>query len=115
MKKIAILALTLMVAFIGCSTEDNPLDPVYESGQMKLGFVNSSSLQGNVADVPPGRPVYVYEPPNYTIASVDSYEVYIDSTQGDVYHYDTTYVNYVVTAADFPTYIETVLVTYIKK
>ncbi len=102
MKKLAILGLISILAFMGCTNDDNPLDPVYESGSMTRGFVNSTSLQGNLSEVPFGRAIYVYEPPDYQIASVDSYEVYIDSTQPGGYHYDTTYVNYVVTAADYP-------------
>jgi S-formylglutathione hydrolase FrmB len=103
MKKFAALLIISLLAFGGCSTPDNPLEPVYPSGSLTRAFVNSSSLDINFVGEPAGRPVYIYEPFGYTTGEVDSYEVFIDSIQEGGWHYDTTYVNYVVTSAEYPT------------
>ncbi len=102
MKKIIVIALISIIAFWGCSTKDNPADPTISSGTMLRAFVNSPSLEHNVIYEAVGRPVYVYEPPDYHVSSVDSFEVYIDTTIGGNTHYDTTYIDYVVTSTDYP-------------
>lgn len=103
MKKISVLLLIAFVTFMGCSTEDNPLEPTYDSGRLMRAFANSDILEESITEEPSGRPVYVYEPFGYDEGDVDSYEVYIDSTQPGGYHYDTTYINYIVTGAEYPT------------
>jgi len=102
MKKITVIVLISILAFWGCSTKDNPVDPTIPAGTMLRAFVNSPSLEGNILEESVGRPVYVYEPADYHISSVDSFEVYIDTTIGGTTHYDTTYIYYIVTSADYP-------------
>jgi S-formylglutathione hydrolase FrmB len=104
MKKLAVLIIIVAtLAFWGCSTKDNPLEPTYPQGSLYRAFVNTSIFDNQWLEESTGRPVYVYEPFGYNVGEVDSYEVYIDSIQQGGFHYDTTYVNYVVTGAQFPT------------
>jgi len=102
MKKITVIVLISILAFWGCTTKDNPVDPTIPTGTMLRAFVNSPSLEGNILEEAVGRPVYVYEPIDYHISSLDSFEVYIDTTIGGNTHYDTTYIYYIVTSADYP-------------
>jgi S-formylglutathione hydrolase FrmB len=104
MKKLAVLIIIVAtLAFWGCSTEDNPLEPTYPHGSLYRAFVNASIFDNQWLEESTGRPVYVYEPYGYSVGEVDSYEVYIDSIQPGGFHYDTTYVNYVVTSVEYPT------------
>lgn len=103
MKKLIILSLLLLIAVWGCSTKDNPTEPTIPEGTLINGFVNSTSIGPNYLDVAAGRSVYIYEPAGYQIGIVDSVKIYIDSTQGGVNHFDTTYINFTVASADYPT------------
>ncbi|MCP4582159.1 MAG: hypothetical protein GY839_11125 [candidate division Zixibacteria bacterium] len=103
MKKITVIVLISIIAFIGCSVEENPVEPPIPSGTMFRGFVNSTSLDENITDEPSGRPVFVYEPLGYEVTSLDSFEIYIDTTYDGVTHYDTTYLYYIVTSTEYPT------------
>lgn len=103
MKKLIIFSLFLLMAVWGCSTKENPATPTVPSGTLVSGFINSTSIGPNWIDEAPGRQVYVYEPAGYQVGLVDSIKVYIDSSQGDSYHYDTTFIDFNVASAEYPT------------
>jgi S-formylglutathione hydrolase FrmB len=106
MKRFLILGLILIIAFIGCSKRDNPVEPTITPGGVNTGFILSSSLQNTIIDEVEGRYIYIYEPPEYVINNVDSFELYIEDTQywgEDSVHIDTTHIVYYVTDKDFPT------------
>jgi len=102
MKRFFAFISILIIAFWGCSKRENPVDPVIPQGKIAVGHINGVSLSGNLLDDPAGRTVYIYEPPGYVIAQLDSYEVYIESTFTGGVHWDTTFVNYVVRGTEYP-------------
>ena len=102
MKRFFIFIAIMILAFWGCSQRENPVDPVIPHGTVAVGHINGTSLNGNFVGDPEGRAVYIYEPPGYMIAQLDSYEVYVETTRTGNVHYDTTFVNYVVRGTEYP-------------
>lgn len=108
MKKYVALLLILMAAFWGCSEKENPVEQSIPSGKIVAGFVHSPSLDSNASSQAAGRYVYIYEPPDYAVSDIDSFELYIEtrdteaSSQGYPVNIDTTHIVYYVRDAEYP-------------
>jgi S-formylglutathione hydrolase FrmB len=105
MKKIVILVILLAIAFWGCSKRDNPVESTYPSGKIVTSFVYSENIDGNATSQSAGRSVYIYQPPNYSVSNVDSFEAYVETTGRGTFgeiDIDTTYIRYYVLDADYP-------------
>ncbi|MCD6163695.1 MAG: hypothetical protein J7K40_14935 [candidate division Zixibacteria bacterium] len=105
MKRYVILLLMLTTAFWSCSENENPVEQSCPSGKIVAGFVYSPNIDNNASEQVAGRSVYIYEPPEYMVSDIDSFELYIETREpygADSINVDTTHIVYYVRDSEYP-------------